>query len=114
MSKRMTMILGTLIACLAIGCAEKQTPTSAEPTAAKPTAAAPSSAEPASPNVQIANPASVNCVKVGGQLEIRKEPAGEYGVCVFSDGSRCEEWRLFRKECKPGECRELSGQCPAK
>jgi len=83
----------------------------AKPAATHEPAAAP---EPAKPNVQLANPASVNCVNIGGKLEIQKDPKGEYGVCIFTDGSRCEEWKLYRKQCKPGECREISGQCPAK
>jgi putative hemolysin len=63
------------------------------------------------PAVKIANPASTNCIERGGKLEMRREPAGEYGVCVFDDGSRCEEWRYFRGECAPGQCREPSGRC---
>ncbi|MEA3339639.1 MAG: DUF333 domain-containing protein [Chloroflexota bacterium] len=31
------------------------------------------------------------------------DDGGEYGVCVFSDGSECEEWAFFRGECEPGE-----------
>lgn len=53
------------------------------------------------PNTQISNPASVNCVQKGGELEIRlAEEGGQYGVCKFSDGSECEEWALFRGECE--------------
>lgn len=63
------------------------------------------------PAVKIANPASTNCIDRGGELEIKTEPAGQYGVCVFDDGSRCEEWALFRGECAPGQCREPSGRC---
>ncbi len=49
------------------------------------------------------NPASVHCIEQGGKLEIRKRPdGGEVGFCVFQDGSECEEWALFRGECKPG------------
>lgn len=51
----------------------------------------------------IANPASENCVKQGGTLEIRKEANGEVGYCKFSDGSECEEWAFMRGECKPGQ-----------
>jgi putative hemolysin len=49
----------------------------------------------------IANPASENCVKQGGTLEIRKGAGGEVGYCKFADGSECEEWALMRGECKP-------------
>jgi putative hemolysin len=59
---------------------------------------------PASPPVGqgIANPASENCVKQGGKLEIRKGDKGEAGYCIFADGSECEEWAFMRGECKPG------------
>lgn len=51
--------------------------------------------------VGLANPASTNCVKQGGRLEIRKDATGgQYGVCLFPDGRVCEEWALFRdKSC---------------
>jgi putative hemolysin len=51
---------------------------------------------------EIANPASVNCEEKGGKLEIRKSPAGEYGVCIFGANRQCEEWALFRGECPLG------------
>ncbi|MDD5043614.1 MAG: DUF333 domain-containing protein [Patescibacteria group bacterium] len=57
----------------------------------------------------LANPASVYCEEQGGKLEIRKEPAGENGVCVFSDGSECEEWAYFRGECQTGEKDDSAG-----
>ena len=52
---------------------------------------------------QIANPASVNCVRQGGTLVIRKRgDGGEYGVCVFEDNRQCEEWAMLRGECPVG------------
>jgi putative hemolysin len=51
----------------------------------------------------IANPASENCVKQGGTIEIRTEANGEVGYCLFTDGSECEEWALLRGECTPGQ-----------
>ena len=51
----------------------------------------------------IANPASVNCVNVGGTLKIIDSAGGQYGMCQFPNGTSCEEWALFRGEgCKPG------------
>jgi len=59
---------------------------------------------PGMAETQIANPASVFCKEQGGQLETRTgDDGGEYGVCIFPDGSECEEWAFFRGECKPGE-----------
>ncbi|MGB7809479.1 MAG: DUF333 domain-containing protein [Methanoregula sp.] len=46
----------------------------------------------------MANPASVNCVNVGGTVQIKDSPAGQYGMCVFPNGTTCEEWALFRGE----------------
>lgn len=49
------------------------------------------------------NPASVYCIEGGYELEIRTgEDGGQYGVCIFPDGSECEEWAYFRGECSPG------------
>jgi putative hemolysin len=49
------------------------------------------------------NPASVYCEEQGGTLEMRENENGQYGVCVFPDGSECEEWAYFRGECQPGD-----------
>ena len=51
---------------------------------------------------QIANPASVNCLQKGGRLDLRTtSDNGQYGVCIFKDGSECEEWAFLRSECAP-------------
>ncbi|MCX6028673.1 MAG: DUF333 domain-containing protein [Chloroflexi bacterium] len=56
------------------------------------------------PTVGMANPASVFCKEKGGQLKIEKDATGgEFGTCVFPDGSQCEEWAFFRGECKLGK-----------
>jgi len=58
---------------------------------------------PETPMAGVPNPASVHCIEQGGTLEIRRQPdGGEVGYCLFPDGSECEEWALFRKECQPG------------
>jgi len=50
----------------------------------------------------IANPASTYCVEQGGASEIRTaEDGSQSGVCVFPDGSACEEWAFFREACTP-------------
>jgi putative hemolysin len=49
---------------------------------------------------ELPNPASVYCEGQGYTLEIRMDEEGnQYGVCVFPDGSECEEWEFFRGEC---------------
>ncbi|MBP6855958.1 MAG: DUF333 domain-containing protein [Candidatus Pacebacteria bacterium] len=51
----------------------------------------------------MANPASTNCEKVGGRLEIQtREDGGQYGLCFFDDNRACEEWALMRGECPVG------------
>ena len=52
---------------------------------------------------QLANPAAVYCGEQGGEYEIREHSdGGQYGVCVFDDGSECDAWDFFRGECEPG------------
>lgn len=48
----------------------------------------------------LANPASVNCEKLGGKVEIRTDlTGGQIGYCIFKSGQECEEWALLRNEC---------------
>lgn len=51
----------------------------------------------------LANPASVNCSKLGGNLVINtRGDGGQYGLCYFEDNRACEEWALMRGECPVG------------
>lgn len=51
----------------------------------------------------LANPASENCIRRGGTLELRKRgDGGAYGVCLFADNRECEEWAMFRGACPVG------------
>ena len=55
------------------------------------------------PEANMPNPASVNCEQNDGKLDLRQDASGGVaGVCVFPDGSECDEWAYFRGECKPG------------
>jgi putative hemolysin len=77
-------------------------------------AAASCSSQKASPTPEagLPNPASVYCEEHGGKLEIRTAAdGGQTGICVFSDGSECDEWPFFRGECKPGD--SLQAPAPA-
>lgn len=47
----------------------------------------------------VANPASVYCVELGYQLEIRQTDAGEEGVCIFPEGVECPEWDFLAGRC---------------
>ncbi len=61
-------------------------------------------ASPGAPgNANMPNPASVYCEDQGGTLEIRTgADGGQVGICIFTDGSECDEWAFFRGECAPG------------
>jgi uncharacterized protein len=52
----------------------------------------------------IANPASEKCIKDGGQDRILNGQNGQYGLCLFPDGTVCEEWAYYNGNCKKGEC----------
>ncbi len=60
--------------------------------------------------VSLANPASVYCQEQGGELDIRTDEEGnQVGICVFDDGSECEEWAFYRGECQPSQADSLVG-----
>ena len=71
-------------------------------TALLPTQVAPEPAATDMPQAGLPNPASVYCRQGGNKLEIRTAADGsQYGICVFPDGSTCDEWAYFRGECGP-------------
>jgi putative hemolysin len=54
------------------------------------------------PQTSLPNPASLYCQQNGNQLEIRTAADGsQSGVCLFPDGSTCDEWAYFKAECGP-------------
>jgi putative hemolysin len=54
------------------------------------------------PQLNIQNPASVYCKQNGFKHEIRAAADGsQSGLCIFPDGSTCDEWAYFRGECGP-------------
>lgn len=56
-----------------------------------------------SPEAGLANPASQHCADKGGREDTRTDASGgQYGVCVFPNGSECESWAFYRGECSPG------------
>jgi putative hemolysin len=54
--------------------------------------------QPQADQAKIANPASENCIKLGGRLEMREETNGTVGYCHLPGGRVIEEWELFRNE----------------
>jgi dipeptidase D len=60
------------------------------------------------------NPASENCVAQGGTLSIQtREDGGQYGICLFEDDRRCEEWALLRGDCPVGGVKVTGYVTPA-
>ncbi len=58
------------------------------------------SSETEIPQVGMPNPASVFCEQHGNKLEIQTASDGsQNGICIFPDGSTCDEWAYFRGEC---------------
>ncbi len=54
------------------------------------------------PQVAMPNPASVYCKEQGNKSVIQTAADGsQNGLCVFPDGSTCDEWAYFRGECGP-------------
>ncbi|MBL7065092.1 MAG: DUF333 domain-containing protein [Anaerolineae bacterium] len=57
----------------------------------------------AEPTTGLANPAAVYCEEQGYTLEMRTDAdGGQHTMCIFPDGSECEEWAFYRGECSPG------------
>jgi putative hemolysin len=44
-------------------------------------------------------PASAYVLFLGYKEEIRTNQNGEYGVCIFPDGSECNSWEFYRGTC---------------
>lgn len=54
------------------------------------------------PFADLPNPASAHCVEQGFTSEIRTATDGSRsGVCIFPEGSECDEWAYFRGACGP-------------
>ncbi len=54
--------------------------------------------------MNLPNPASAYCEDQGYALEIVTTADGSQGgLCIFPDGSQCDEWAYFRGECQPGD-----------
>ena len=61
------------------------------------------------PQVSMPNPASVYCEQKGNKLEIHTATDGsQSGICVFPDGSTCDEWVYYRGECGPAAQESLT------
>jgi putative hemolysin len=99
--RRSAFLLSVLLPSLwiAAGCTPAGTTSTGPAQATK----APTATAPPAPVAGLANPAAVHCEKQGYKIEIRSDKKGnQHGVCVFDDGTECEEWAYYRGECSPG------------
>ena len=87
-------LLLVLFCLLVTGCVQVTT---------QPTAIIPPESPTTQPTMEtLPNPASAFCEQQGYRLEIRTAPDGsQVGVCIFPDGSECDEWAFYRGECAP-------------
>ena len=75
----------------------------------------PTLAPTGAPQADMPNPASAYCVDQGYRSEIRTAADGsQSGVCIFPDGSECDEWAYFRGECgaSPSVPTSMPGEIP--
>ncbi|MGQ9874021.1 MAG: putative hemolysin [Chloroflexus sp.] len=110
-------LLGLIISFLmfSVGCTRAPAATSsptAQPIAATATPDRQPTPEPprptAVPIIGLANPAASYCIEQGGQVEIQTTADGaQLGLCVFNDGTVCEEWAFLRGECAPGQQNQI-------
>lgn len=48
----------------------------------------------------VPNPASIYCKELGYKTETRADSSGgQYEVCIFPDGSKCEAWDFLKGKC---------------
>ncbi|KAL7549244.1 hypothetical protein ACHAWF_012532 [Thalassiosira exigua] len=55
---------------------------------------------------------STYCTLRGGMETTQYEPdGGQYGICIFDDGTACDTWKFVRRECKKGDLPIFSEFC---
>lgn len=47
------------------------------------------------------NPASFYCQEMGYEVDLRENERGTEGICIFPNGSECEEWEFLAGGCAP-------------
>ena len=82
-------LLLVLFCLMVIGCTQVTT---------QPTDVIPAESPIIQPTMEtMPNPASAFCEQQGYKLDIRTAPDGsQSGVCIFPNGSECDEWAYFR------------------
>ncbi len=83
--------LGLILAFLLSGCVGAQTPEETIPATA-----------PEKTIASMANPAAVYCKSQGYRLQpVIVADGSQAAICIFPDGSQCDEWAYYRGECAP-------------
>ncbi len=83
--------LGLILVMLLTGCTGQQTPDGPAP-----------SVTPGSTEANMANPAAVYCESQGYRLQpVVTDDGGQSAICIFPDGSQCDEWAYYRGQCSP-------------
>ncbi|MBA7716977.1 hypothetical protein ES703_126062 [subsurface metagenome] len=50
--------------------------------------------------VGMPDPSAVYCARLGYKIKVvTDDEGGQYGVCIFPDGSECEAWAFYRGKC---------------
>ncbi len=92
--------LGLILALLLTGCAGGQTPDSAIPSATPDKTSG--TLAPGKTGASMANPAAVYCESQGYRLQpVVVADGGQSAICIFPDGSQCDEWAYYRGQCGP-------------
>lgn len=99
----MRLFMISMLSILVAGCATDAPPVTQDTISGPTTRTIPvSGSNPGTTTmVGLPNPASVNCTKQGGKLELVQTQGGTAGHCIFPSGKICEEWALMRGECLP-------------
>lgn len=81
-------LISVLLLLLLVNCQEERATESEEPTEAEALYAG------------VPNPAATYCKGLGYEYEIRTSSSGgQYGACVFPDGSECRAWHFLKGKC---------------
>jgi putative hemolysin len=102
--KHLIKALGLVLCGLLLACQSATGQNTDVPPAVAPTSDVETSNPTVAPTggVELPNPAAVYCQEQGYRYEIRTAADGsQSGVCIFPDGSECDEWAFFRGECGP-------------
>jgi len=101
-----TKFLWIVICCILVGCTQVTTQPTNGPTSDQTT-------PPTGQNM--VNPASAYCEQKGNTAEIRTAADGsQTGVCIFPNGTECDEWAFYRGECtQPGPSGNLPNPASA-